>query len=72
VYVFTLVNHAWTVYSKLIAYDGLTIDYFGVGVAVYDSGNSLLVGAHGDDAKAVNAGNHLLLLLIIVDSRCIS
>lgn len=47
VYVFTRNGTAWTQQQKLIANDGAAEDRFGVSLAL--GGDTLVVGAHGDD-----------------------
>jgi hypothetical protein len=48
VYVFTRSGSAWSQQQKLTAVDGAAFDQFGISVAV--SGDSVLVGAFGDDS----------------------
>ncbi|MGH9839289.1 MAG: putative Ig domain-containing protein [Blastocatellia bacterium] len=50
VYVFTRNGAGWTLQQKLIANDGAANDYFGFAVAL--SGDTLAVGASGDDIGA--------------------
>lgn len=51
VYIFENQGGTWTQVQKLIASDGTFVDYFGV--AVYLSGNWLVVGASNDDPGGV-------------------
>ncbi|MGE0127288.1 MAG: putative Ig domain-containing protein [Blastocatellales bacterium] len=49
-YVFTRSGSTWAPQQKLIAVDGATHDWFGISVAI--SGDTLVVGAYGDDVGA--------------------
>jgi hypothetical protein len=55
VYLYTRTGGIWTQQAKLIAADGLSGDYFGSGIAL--SGDSLAVGAHGDDDQGTDSGS---------------
>ena len=48
-YVFVRSGTTWTQQAKLTASDGAANDYFGVGVAI--SGDTVVVGAYGNDGK---------------------
>lgn len=49
VYVFTRNGAIWSFQQKLTAYDGSALDFFGAVVAM--NGDTLVVGAHGDDTN---------------------
>lgn len=56
-YVFVRSGAAWTQQQKLVASDGVANDFFGVAVSI--SGNTIVIGARGKDAKGptrVDAG----------------
>ena len=55
VYVFTRTGVVWSQQAKLLASDGAASDNFGISVAL--SGDTALVGAHGDDDKGSNSGS---------------
>jgi len=60
VHVFVRVNGVWTQQAKLLAADGSTIDYFGYSVGIY--GDTVIVGAYGDDDNGSNSGSvHLFV-----------
>ncbi len=54
-YVFTRSGTAWLLQQKLSASDGAVSDVFGWSVAI--SGDTLVVGAQGDDAPAADQGS---------------
>lgn len=55
-YVFALQNDGtWTEQAKLLPDDGAYLDYFGRSVSV--SGDTVVVGAHGDDDTEANIGS---------------
>jgi hypothetical protein len=54
VYVYSRIGTTWTEQQKLQASDGEEYDYFGRSVAL--DGNTLVVGAEGEDSGASNAG----------------
>ena len=53
VYVFTRNGTSWSFQQKLTAYDGSSLDFFGAVVAM--NGDTLVVGAHGDDTSKGSA-----------------
>lgn len=53
-YVFVRGGSTWSQQQKLVAADGEAQDRFGIGVAI--SGDTVVVGASGDDDVAVDAG----------------
>ncbi len=53
-YIFTRSGGAWAEAAKLVAADGEVGDLFGTAVAI--QGNTILVGAKGDDDAGANAG----------------
>jgi hypothetical protein len=53
-YVFTRTGSTWTQQAKLLASDGTTGDSFGGGVCI--SGDTVLIGAGGDDDNGNDAG----------------
>ena len=53
-YIFTRSGTTWTQQAKLVASDYQTNDYFGVKVAI--SGDTVVVGANGEDTVATGAG----------------
>ena len=62
-YVFTRVTagdltSGWTQVAKLTADDGAANDWFGFSVSI--DGNTMVIGAHGDDARGSNSGSCLL------------
>ncbi len=57
VYVFSRSGNAWTQQPKLTASDGASLDYFGASVSLSADGQTLAVGAHGDDDKGSNSGS---------------
>ena len=54
-YVFTRVEGVWEERVKLTASDGEAYDNFGISVAV--SGDTVVIGASGDDGAAANSGS---------------
>jgi len=54
-YVFTGSDGNWTQQQKLLAADGAARDYFGVSMAI--DGDTVVVGAPGDDDKGTDAGS---------------
>ncbi len=46
----------WTFHQKLLASDGETSDHFGFGVSLSATGDTILIGAVGDDEAAKSAG----------------
>ena len=57
-YVFTKPANGWTTTStaaKLTAFDGAAYDYFGDSVAIH--GDTIVVGAHGDDDNGTQSGS---------------
>jgi hypothetical protein len=63
VYVYGSVGNIWSRQSKLLAKDGAGYDYCGHGVALF--GTTAMIGAHGDDDKASNAGINFILYYLI-------
>jgi hypothetical protein len=55
VYVFTRTGATWTQQAKLTAPDSAAGDHFGTAVAI--DGDTLVVGAYGDDDKGTNSGS---------------
>ncbi len=49
-------SSSWSRQGKILAADGAASDEFGISVSLYTS--SALIGAHGDDDKASNAGKY--------------
>ena len=57
-YIYIRSGDKWNEHSKLIASDGASPDYFGWSVAISGDGNTVIVGAMGDDnEKGINAGS---------------
>jgi hypothetical protein len=54
-YVFTRSGGVWTQQAKLTAADAAAFDQFGISVSV--SGDTAVVGAHGDDDAATSSGS---------------
>jgi len=54
-YVFRLERRGWVQEVKLLASDGAWHDYFGGSVSI--SGDSIVIGAHGDDDNGLDAGS---------------
>ena len=54
-YVFVRAGSTWTEQQKLTASDGAAFDYFGHSVSV--SGDTALVGSHGDDDVGTSSGS---------------
>jgi prepilin-type N-terminal cleavage/methylation domain-containing protein len=54
-YVFTRTGATWTQQAKLVPADGDVSDWFGYAVAV--DGDTVVVGAHGDDDKGTYSGS---------------
>jgi len=54
VYVFGWNGTSWVEQQKLIASDGMSFDFFGCAVAI--DGDTLIVGAYGDDTNGSQAG----------------
>lgn len=55
VYVFTKSGAVWKEQAKLTAHDGAEQDYFGYSISL--SGDTVVVGAHWEDAKGNNSGS---------------
>src|SRR4030095_277542 len=61
VYVFVRSGTAWSLQQKLTAEDAASFDFFGVSVAI--SGDTVVVGAYGDDTAAgSDAGSAYVLV----------
>jgi hypothetical protein len=57
-YIFVRSGGVWSQQQKLTASDGAEYDYFGMSVSISGDGNSLLVGALGDDIGSnINQGS---------------
>lgn len=54
VYVYTNTGSAWLLQQKIIAPDAAATDHFGCSVAIY--GDTIIVGARGNDTMGINAG----------------
>jgi predicted amidohydrolase len=54
-YVFVRSGSTWTQQAKLVPIDGAASDYFGTSVSV--SGDTIVVGAYGDDDKGSGSGS---------------
>jgi hypothetical protein len=54
-YVFRFNGASWVQQAKLLALDGGAYDYFGYSVAI--NGNTVLIGAYGDDDKGYQSGS---------------
>ena len=54
-YVFTNAGGTWTQTAKLTAYDGAGSDSFGSSVSI--DGNTIVIGAYGDDDNGSNSGS---------------
>lgn len=54
-YVFTRSGSTWTEQAKLLPHDGAEQDYFGYSVSL--SGDTVVIGAHWEDAKGNNSGS---------------
>jgi len=54
-YVFVREGTSWTEQQKLTASDGAAADFFGYSVSV--SGDTIVIGAHGDDDNGVSSGS---------------
>lgn len=50
-YIFTRTGSAWTQQSKLIASDGVASDLFSISVSISGDGNTVAIGASGDDSS---------------------
>ncbi len=57
-------GNIWSRQSKILAADGAASDEFGISVSTY--GTAAMIGAHGDDDKAADAG-----ILVIYSRMCI-
>ncbi len=57
VYVFSRSGNVWTEQQKLTASDGAPLDFFGESVSLSADGQTLAVGAHGDDDKGWYSGS---------------
>ncbi len=57
VYVFSRSGNAWTQQPKLTASDGESKDYFGYSVILSADGQTLAVGAYGNDDKGLDSGS---------------
>jgi hypothetical protein len=54
VYYYALTGSYWSFQSKILAKDGVSGQYFGSSVSVYD--NNVLIGAYSDDDKGFVSG----------------
>ena len=61
-YVFTRSGGVWTQQAKLVASDGGSIDYFGQSVSL--SGDTVVIGAHGDNDNGITSGSAYVFTLI--------
>ena len=59
-YVFTRSNEVWSLQAKLTAIDSAASDYFGRSVSL--SGDSLAIGAYGDDDNGSASGSAYLFI----------
>ena len=57
VYIYSWDGSNWSNEEKLTASDGAVNDYFGYAVDISEDGNTIIVGAYGDDDKGSNAGS---------------
>ena len=57
VYIYSWDGSNWTNEEKIVASDGVANDYFGWTVDISEDGNTVIVGAYGDDDKGSNAGS---------------
>ncbi|NJO65655.1 MAG: PKD domain-containing protein [Richelia sp. RM2_1_2] len=55
-YIFTRTGGTWTQQQKIQASDAQAGDFFGYSVAISDDGNTVIVGATGEDTTAIGAG----------------
>jgi hypothetical protein len=53
-YLYERTSTGWQEKTKLVAADGQSFDYFGVGVSI--SGDNFIIGAHGEDHRGSSAG----------------
>ena len=65
VYVFLTTDGglSWSEAQKLVASDGVTLDWFGGRVCVSD--DVLVVGTIGDDDKGSNTGTHRMYCMLL-------
>jgi hypothetical protein len=56
VYYYTLTGSFWSYQSKLLAFDGVVDDYFGISVSIHNT--NALIGANGDADTAIGGGKH--------------
>lgn len=57
VYIFKRTATGYEQVQKLVAFDGITADYFGYGVNISGDGQVIAVGAYLDDDKGTNSGS---------------
>lgn len=50
-YIFTRTGSTWSQQSKLTAYDGVASDLFSISVSISGDGNTVAIGASGDDSS---------------------
>jgi hypothetical protein len=62
-YIYGAVGNIWSRQSKILAADGAATDFFGVRMSIFDT--LAMIGAHGDDDKAGDAG-----ILVIFSRIC--
>jgi hypothetical protein len=55
-YIFVRSGSTWTEQAKIQASDKQGIDFFGGSVSISDDGNTVIVGAYGEDTGATTAG----------------
>ena len=55
-YIFTKSGTTWSQQAKIQSSDIETVDNFGIAVAMSNDGNTVVVGAHGEDTGGSNAG----------------
>ncbi len=53
-YYYALIGSYWSRQSKLLAFDGVARDYFGISVSIHNF--NALIGADGDDTQGTSAG----------------
>ena len=57
-YIYTRSGSTWNQQAKVVASDGTSNDIFGYSVSISGDGNTVIVGAYGDDnVKGTNAGS---------------
>jgi hypothetical protein len=69
VYFYIFIGSKWSRQSKLLAKDGITQDYWGASVSIYN--NNAFIGSELDYDKGVEAGMYCILIYVCIIWKCL-